>query len=66
MTLTDLLLLAILTTLLLSMAQRGYYARKQELALKAHTDAMEDLRQTLNMCIDEVRSVQTYGLRIQK
>ena len=63
---TDLLLLAILTTLLLSMSQRGYYARKRESALKAHTDAMDDLSRTLNMCIDEVRSVQTYGLRIQK
>lgn len=62
----NLLLLAILAALLLTVAQRGYYASKQVVALKAHADAMEDLRRTLDLCIDEVRSVQTYGLRLQK
>jgi hypothetical protein len=34
--------------------------------LKDSTDASHDLVFTLNQCIEEVRSVQTYGLRLQK
>jgi preprotein translocase subunit YajC len=60
------LLSMIASFLALAMIQREMIARRQEASLKAHTNAMEDLRLTLSMCIDEVRSVQTYGLRIQK
>jgi hypothetical protein len=61
------IILAIITVFLaLSMGQREAIARRQEASLKAHTDAMDDLSRALNACIDEVRSVQTYGLRLQK
>ena len=63
---TNILLLAVLIMLLLQMVHREVIAREQKTALKVNTDAMEDLRLTLSMCIDEVRSVQTYGLRMQK
>lgn len=35
-------------------------------ALKANTDAMDDLRHTTERFIEEIRSVQQYGLRINK
>ena len=63
---TNILLLAVLIMLLLQMVHREVIVREQKTALKVNTDAMEDLRLTLSMCIDEVRSVQTYGLRMQK
>jgi len=63
---TNILLLAVLVMLLIQMVHREVIAREQKTALKVNTDAMEDLRLTLSMCIDEVRSVQTYGLRMQK
>ena len=63
---TNILLLAVLVMLLIQMVHREVIAREQKATFKANTDAMEDLRLTLNMCIDEVRSVQTYGLRTQK
>jgi hypothetical protein len=64
---TTIFLLSLIASILaLALIQREVIARRQEASLKAHTDAMDDLSRTLNMCIDEVRSVQTYGLRIQK
>ena len=61
------IILAIITVILmLTMAQREAISRRQDAAVQAHTDAMDDLTRTLNACIDEVRSVQTYGLRLQK
>jgi hypothetical protein len=63
---TDILLLAIMIVLVLQMVHREVIARKQAASLTASADAMENLRLTLSMCIDEVRSVQTYGLRLQK
>lgn len=61
------IILAIITVILaLSMAQREAIARRQDANLRAHTDAMLDLSRALGGCIEEVRSVQTYGLRLQK
>lgn len=35
-------------------------------ALKAHIDAMDDLRHTLEYMREDLRAVQTYGIRINK
>jgi hypothetical protein len=64
--LTEILLAVIVVILALSIAQRESIARRQAASLKAHADAMWELQQTLNTFIDEIRSVQTYGLRLQK
>jgi len=54
--------IAIFATLVAIMAVLIHFDRR----MKDQTDAARDLIFTLNQCIDEVRSVQTYGLRLQK
>ena len=65
---------ALILIALIVIAEEGArYARKivkaldtKHVDLKANTDAMEELRRSIDVFTDEVRGVQTYGLRIQK
>jgi hypothetical protein len=56
----------ILIALIVIAEEGARYARRIIKALDRGTDASVELQMTLNACIDEVRGVQTYGLRIQK